>query len=122
MSFDKLKAAVSAAIERNGLRGPDGLGNCFPIAAEAFIYADLPQARLVHGQAQYGKYYTPHAWVVLGDRVIDLKGTYTAAEWNTARKPKDCCEYTVQHAMDNVLRHNSYGPWTEALLANYIVE
>lgn len=109
-----LQKAVTEALARHGKRGKDG-GHCHIIALEALCCSKVRSARLVQGLARYGDFHVAHSWLVIGDTVMDLDGTYTTKEWDLKREPKQCFVYTFAQAVEMALKHQNYGPWEDEL-------
>lgn len=108
-------------------------GDCFKVAADLVVDHSFPSkykgAVLVHGMAsgrgEISGVRFGHAWVEIGDEVIDYSNGLNA------RLPKELyyaignikttLRYSRKETMMNLMEHKHYGPWEKEIMADYQV-
>ena len=99
------------------------LGDCFQVAAQSMIYDNLPGLKLVHayvtGQGPLEGQRYEHAWVEIGDGVIDksngrqlvMRKEQYYKLGNVVERPGEYAVYDIDQARKKLLQTQHYGPW-----------
>lgn len=109
--------------------GDEGLGDCFVQAWENFFSRQSENPKLVHaiitGQGKIEGLKYNHAWIEIGDSVIDTTipifkdGINKEIYYRLARIEKDLIfKYNRDEVLSNATKHKTYGPW-ETILWEY---
>ena len=118
--------ATAASAVRQG--EPDGDGDCYEAAAKLLMeHRDCPGIALAHGtvtgQGAVAGIRYGHAWVEIGDAVLDPSNGRLVV----ARKPayyaageiaEPVARYTFAEAAREMLETGHYGPWEKRLSPN----
>lgn len=99
----------------------NGNGDCYQVAGRAAMDAmgDVPGFLVAHGtvvgQGPVSGVQFGHAWIEIGDTVIDmsngLNATMQVDAYYALGKITDVSKYTAREAMNLMVETGHFGPW-----------